>query len=230
MAKSLTGLKTRLDPKTLPPVVANGLTAALTKAAARQLDEPDFRLVMAEFIDTAPSASLPALVRELSLEDLIEPGMREDIVRGLLKRTVELHAAKGTVAGVRAVLALLGAKADWQQWYLQSPKGEPGTHKVVVFPESAVFNNGDPILSPRTAALVRRAISNYKRKSQDITIYQGLTNKGAVYPACVAASSRKIAIYAPQLGNQTYQMPYFSGAWTAAIRRIRINMKGSLYG
>jgi len=219
-------LKKRLDPRTLPAPMADGLMRAITAAAARQLDEPDFRLVMAEFINRVPAASLPALVRELSLEDLVEPGMREDVVRGLLKQSVALHLGKGTVAGVRAVLALLGVSVRWVQWFDMQPKGRPGTHKVTAFPSGSVFDAGDTPLSPRVAALVRRAISNYKRKSQEIELWQGLTNKGAVYCGALAQSSRQVRINALRLGDMSGGAAVFAGVFHTNFKQIFISAKG----
>jgi len=124
MSSSLT-VKPRLDPKTLPSAARDDFTVPLMEAAAAMLDAVDFRLVLAEFIDTAPAASLPALTRELSLEDLIEPGMSESVQRHLLKRWYEIHEAKGTLYGIRLVLSLLGMKTRWTQWYEQTPKANP---------------------------------------------------------------------------------------------------------
>ena len=124
-------IKTRLDPKTLPPAVRDAFNVPLMEASAALLDDADFRLLLAEFIDTAPAASLPALTRELSLEDLIEPGLTEDVQRRLLKRWYEIHEAKGTLYGIRLVLSLLGMQVRWTQWYEREPKGQPGTHRAV---------------------------------------------------------------------------------------------------
>jgi len=222
--------ETRLNPATLPRVVKTPLVQALADAAARHLDEPDFRLVMAELIDTAPTVSLPALVRELSLEDIIEPGMAEPVIRRLLKRFYELHAKKGYIDGVRLVLALLGAKCGWTQWFEQSPKGAPGTHRVIVYPQEAVFDAQDELLDLRTQSLVRRAISNYKRESQFIGLYLGLSHQATVRPAFVTQQSKCIRVNGPRLDDRFYTIPSRAGGGFYAVRRCRINAKGSIYG
>lgn len=223
-------IRTRLDPATLPPSIRDGFTIAIMQSAARMLGEADFRRVQAELIDTVPAASLPALVRELSLEDIIEPGMAEHVVRRLLKRFYELHAKKGYIDGVRLVLSLLGAKCEWTQWFEQSPKGRPGTHRVVVFPEEAIFDAQDPLLDPRVQQLVRRAISNYKRKSQLIVLYAGLTHKSTIHPALAMQRSKRIRINGPRLENQSWHIRSYSGGGFYAIRRCRLNAKGGIYG
>lgn len=223
-------LKIRLDPATLPPSVRDSFTVALMQAAGKMLDEADLRRVLAELVDTAPAVSLPALVRELSLEDIIEPGMAEHVIRRLLKRFYELHAKKGYIDGVRLVLSLLGAKCDWTQWFEMSPKGAAGTHRVSVYPQTAVFDAQDTLLDPRTRPLVRRAISNYKRKSQFIGLYLGLSHQAAIRPALVMRQSKRIRISGPGLEDQSYTIPTWAGGGFYAIRRCRIDAKGSIYG
>lgn len=222
--------KPRLDPKTLPPAVHDAFNVPLMEASAALLDDVDFRLVLAEFIDTAPAASLPALTRELSLEDLIEPGLTEDVQRRLLKRWYELHEAKGTLYGIRLVLSLLGMQVRWTQWYEKEPMGQPGTHRAVVFPQEAIFDAQDILLDPRMQKIARRAIENYARKSQFVELFVGLSNQNTIHPVVVSQRSRKIRINGPQLGDQKHIIPTFAGGGAYAFKRIRIAAKGGLYG
>lgn len=221
--------KTRLDPKTLPPAVRDAFNVPLMEASAALLDDVDFRLVLAEFIDTAPAASLPALTRELSLEDLIEPGLTEDVQRRLLKRWYELHEAKGTLYGIRLVLSLLGMQVRWTQWYEKEPKGQPGTHRAVAFPQEAIFDAQDILLDPRMQKIARRAIENYARKSQFVELFVGLSNQNTIHPVVVSQQSRKIRINAPQLGNQNHSIHTYAGGGAYAYRRVRVNANGGLY-
>lgn len=221
--------KTRLNPKTLPPAVHDAFNMPLMEAAAALLDDVDFRLVLAEFIDTAPAASLPALTRELSLEDLIEPGLTEDVQRRLLSRWYELHEAKGTLYGIRLVLSLLGMQVRWTQWYEKEPKGQPGTHRAVVFPKEAIFDAQDILLDPRMQKIARRAIANYARKSQFVELFVGLSNQNTIHPVVVSQRSRKIRINGPQLGNQNHSIHTYAGGGAYTYRRVRVNANGGLY-
>ena len=222
--------KTRLDPKTLPPAVRDAFNVPLMEASAALLDDVDFRLVLAEFIDTAPAASLPALTRELSLEDLIEPGLTEDVQRRLLKRWYEIHEAKGTLYGIRLVLSLLGMQVRWTQWYEREPKGQPGTHRAVVFPREAIFDAQDVLLDPRMQKIARRAIENYARKSQFVEMFIGLSNQNTIHPVVISQQSRKIRINGPQLGNQKHSIHSYIGGGAYAFKRTRVLAKGGLYG
>lgn len=222
-------IKTRLDPKTLPPAVRDAFNVPLMEASAALLDDVDFRLLLAEFIDTAPAASLPALTRELSLEDLIEPGLTEDVQRRLLKRWYEIHEAKGTLYGIRLVLSLLGMQVRWTQWYEREPKGQPGTHRAVVFPREAIFDAQDVLLDPRMQKIARRAIENYARKSQFVEMFIGLSNQNTIHLVVVSQQSRKIRINGPQLGNQNHSIHTYAGGGAYAYRRVRVKANGGLY-
>ena len=222
--------KPRLDPNTLPPAVHDSFNLALMGAASDLLDDVDFKLVLAEFIDTAPSASLPALTRELSLEDIIEPGLSETVQRRLLKRWYELHEAKGTLYGVRLALSLLGMQTRWTQWYEKKPKGKPGTHSAIVFPQEAIFDAQDVLLDPRLQLLARLAIENYKRKSQDVELFIGLSNLNTVHPVLVSQRSSRIRVNGPQLTNQKYSISSYAGGGAYVFKRVAIAAKGGIYG
>ncbi|UXN07503.1 phage tail protein I [Bartonella sp. HY761] len=222
--------KPRLDPKTLPPAVHDSFNRALMEAASALLDDVDFKLVLAEFIDTAPSVSLPALTRELSLEDIIEPGLSEAVQRRLLKRWYELHEAKGTLYGVRLALSLLGMQTQWTQWYEKKPKGKPGTHRAIVFPKEAIFDAQDVLLDPRMQQIARRAIENYKRKSQDVELFIGLSNLNTIHPVLTSQRSSRIRVNGPQLTNQDYSIPTYAGGGAYVFKHVRITAKGGIYG
>lgn len=221
--------KSRLDPETLPPAIRDAFNTCLMEVTAKLLDEIDFRLVLAEFIDTAPSQSLKALTRELSLEDLIEPGLTEEVQRRLLKQWYKIHEAKGTLYGIRLVLSLLGMQVRWLQWFEREPKGKPGTHRAIVFPKEAIFDAQDVLLDVRMQKIARRAIDNYARKSQFIEMFIGLSNQNTVHPVLISRHSRKIRINGPNLGNQFHIIHTYSGAGSYLMRRIRINAKGGIY-
>lgn len=213
----------RLDLATLPPSVVDGRNVAFMTAAKQLLAEYDFRLVLAELIDTTPSVSLPALIRELSMEDVIEPGMAEDVVRRLLKRSYELHAEKGYISGVRKVLALLGVSLRWRQWFEQEPKGPPGTHKVVVYPNEMIFDGQSALLDIRVQKLIRRFIESWQRKSQFIAVQYGYQHSAALHPAFAARRSRIIRILSPQMGDAAFRTPIYAGGGAYLVRRIRVN-------
>ena len=223
-------LKTRLDPETLPPAIRDAFNTCLMEVTAKLLNEIDFRLVLAEFIDTAPSQSLKALTRELSLEDLIEPGLTEEVQRRLLKQWYKIHEAKGTRYGIRLVLSLLGMQVRWLQWFEREPKGDPGTHRAIVFPKEAIFDAQDILLDPRMQKIARRAIENYARKSQFVELFVGLSNQNTIHPVLVSQRSRKIRINGPQLGDQKHIIHSYTGGGAYAFKRARVLAKGGLYG
>lgn len=157
----------------VPPSVADARGRAFGLAMERALAEPDFRKLLFERIDAVDASVLPALIREFSMEEFVEPDMREEIVRALLKDAFSLHADKGFIHGVRRGLALLGMSVQWEQWFQMKPQGEPGTHRATVYANQFLFDEQDIWLDARLIDAARRMIDGTKRWSQTISFRVG---------------------------------------------------------
>jgi phage tail P2-like protein len=159
---------TRAPASLVPPSIADARGRAFGVTMQRALDEPDFSALLIEQVETVDARLLPFLVRQLSMEEFVEPDMREDIVRALLTRAYELHARKGFLDGVRLGFDLLGVRVDWRQWFEMTPPGAPGTHRARLYLRRRLFKGAGPLIDERVQRAVVRMIDHMKRWSQDV--------------------------------------------------------------
>lgn len=161
----------RVDPRILPPSIADRRGRAFAEALRQAFDQPDFKTLLFERIDSVPDEVLPFLIREFSIEEFVEPGMTPAMIRRLLKGSYELHASKGFVFGVRRGWRMLGIDVvSWVQWFQTTPKGAPGTHKITVRVSEEIISGEGVALSERVQRALARMAEGMKRKSQDLAI------------------------------------------------------------
>ena len=158
----------------VPPSVADLRGRAFGAAMERAFAEADFRPLLVERIGDVDARLLPWLVRELSMEEFVEPDMREDVVRDLLAGAYEIHARKGYIDGVRWALSLIGLSVWWRQWFQMRPQGAPGTHEATIFVGRRVYLGDGPLIDARAQRLALRFVSQTKRWSQDVSLRLGL--------------------------------------------------------
>lgn len=182
---------TRGDLKIIPPSVADARGTAFGQVLAQALDEPDFKQLLFERIDTVPASVLPFLVREWSMEEFIEPGMSELVVRRLLKEAFTLHQMKASIRGVRHGLKMLGMRVAWKQWFQMTPPGAPGTHTITVYVSEYIFDGQDALLDTRAQRAALRMIAGMKRWSQHETFQVGVSI-GSTLGVATAAQAMQI--------------------------------------
>jgi phage tail P2-like protein len=193
---------TRPTADLLPPSIRDARSIAFMAVMQQALLEPDFKQALVERIDSVDARLLPALIRELSCEEFIEPGMSEGVVRRLLKRAYALHASKGYLYGIRLGLSLLGMRVHWTQWYNHTPKRPAGTHKAVVYANEYIFDNQGQILDLRTERAARRMIDGMKRWSQDVDFSIGIgvaTTLSLAMPATLTSAMGVRASVKPRM-------------------------------
>lgn len=174
----------------VPPSVADERGRAFGRLMARAAADPHFSRLLFERIDTVDASVLPFLVREFSIEEFVEPGMSDVVVRALLKASYELHASKGFIHGVRRGLLMLGMRVVWKQWFQQVPAGQPGTHVATVFVNQTIFDGQAALLDERVQRAAQRMIAGMKRHSQDVAFQLAiaLTSRAGAATALQAAS------------------------------------------
>jgi phage tail P2-like protein len=175
----------------VPGSVSDARGRAFAVVMERALSEPEFRKLLFERIDTVDAAVLPYLVREFAVQDFVEPGMSEAVVRRLIKEAPALNASRGYVHGVRRGLAMLGMKVSWQQWFQQVPPGQPGTHRVTVYVNDTIFDGQTALLDTRMQRAALRMIDGMKRWSQSNSFEIGVALTGKVQ---VAAAGQALQI------------------------------------
>jgi phage tail P2-like protein len=215
---------TRPTADLLPPSIRDERSIAFMGVMQQAMLEPDFKQALTERIDSVDARLLPALIRELSCEEFIEPGMSEAVIRRLLKRAYELHAKKGYLEGIRLGLQLLGMKVHWTQWYNSGfnhrPKRPAGTHKAVVYANEYIFDNQGQILDLRTERAALRMINGMKRWSQDVDFSIGIgvsSTLGMVMPLTTTGTLGLRSTVKPRVVSGTIGMA-LNGQSTAVLQ------------
>lgn len=112
------------------PANATAAEKAMAEAIARISDIP----IMTKAVwnaDTCPSAVLPWLAWAFSV-DTWDTSWSDDQKRGAIKSSLHVHRHKGTIGAVRDALAGLGIGAEVQEWFNQTPAGDPYTFRLVL--------------------------------------------------------------------------------------------------
>ena len=163
----------------------------------------DAQLVNAEF--------LPYLVREFSLQEFVEPGLKDEFVRNLLDQAYELHLRKGYVEGARLGLSLLGIEVSWTQWWQETPQSDPNTHKVTVIFDENLFE--DAVMGDsRHQSAVRRMIDATKRWSQSVDINFIVRNQTNTYIGAFARAGGFFRHHRESHGDQQEGLAVKMGA------------------
>lgn len=215
-----------IAPILLPPGVNDQRDRDFIAALSAVLSDFKPSALVVQDALTAPSALLPIMVVEAALTDFISADMREDLLRAMIDAAPEIHATRGTVAGVKKALETIGISARWTQWWQEGPKAHHDTHKVVLFVNDTVINGHAPLDLPNQYAAAR-VIAAAKRHSQDIAIQYGVRGEATIRIGAASRRGRTVRIMAPQLGDDSFSISSYAGAGAYAVRSIRINAKAA---
>lgn len=183
-------MSARLTPDLVPPSIADERGRSFGVAMSKAISEADFTRLLFERIDTVDEAALPFLVREFSIEEFVEPGMSNAVIRQLLKNAYELHASKGFIHGVRRGLLMLGMRVTWQQWFQATPPGQPGTHVITVFVNQYIFSAQNTMIDARVERAALRMINGMKRWSQDVSFRLAVMAKTVIGATAVGEAAQ----------------------------------------
>ncbi len=206
----------------VPPSIADERGRAFGAVMAHAIAEPAFKQLLFERIDEVDACVLPFLVREFSIEEFVDPGMSETVVRRLLKNAFELHARKGFIDGVRIGLSMLGIRiTSWTQWWQQEPKGAPGTHVFTLAVDEVVFEAEGRAYTARLQRAIARMIDGMKRWSQDIAMRFEAEAEVPIYVGAAVISRLTVRPTVDPITRLTGAPPLFVGA--AVSSRLRIS-------
>jgi len=216
----------RFDPRLVPGSIADARGKAFAETARRAAAEPDFRKLLFERIDDVDSALLPFLIREFGLHKFVEPGMTEATIRRMLKGSFELHKEIGYIRGVRIGLALAGIRITrWTQWFKATPMGAPGTHRVRIALDEAVFPDEGFALTARFRRLVTRVVRHTTRASQDVGVEIASQSDPAVIRVGVGFSSRiRMRMRAEPRDRISAETGFFTGVGLHSTIRFRMGV------
>lgn len=113
----------------LPPN-ATAQERALAEAAMKLLDIPVPIKTLWD-PDTCAAAMLPWLAWSFSLDEW-DDNWTDSQKRNAIKSGMTVHRQKGTIGSVKRALAAVGVSAKVQEWFNQSPAGDPYTFKLLL--------------------------------------------------------------------------------------------------
>lgn len=123
----------------LLPYNATDAERAQANTAARISDVP---IIVREMWspDDIPVQALPWLAWAFSVDDW-DTGWTEAQKRDTIKKSIVSQRIKGTIGAVRNQLAALGIDIQVQEWFNQTPAGDPYTFKLIITLDQVALNN-----------------------------------------------------------------------------------------
>lgn len=206
-----------VDVLMIPPGVADARARAFTAALGRGLDEvPLGRLDLLDF-EHVEAALLPALVRGFSLQEFMFDGIPEPVVRRLLAQAIPLHVRKGTQAGIRMALELVGMRLVLKPWYAQVPEAPPNTFKAVVYITEQMLADAAVVLNETSLRAAVAMFNGTKRWSQEGTLAIGVAFPSKLGTAGAAAGMAVDARPAPSSIDLTRRSKVALGSAAAGL-------------
>lgn len=174
------------DAATLLPSSATALERAVAAADARISDTPTpLRDVWNPY--ACPADILPWLAFAYAVDEWDDKWSIE-IKREVIAKSLEIKRTKGTPGGVQRALEAMGLPAQIQEWFQQSPAGDPYTFRVRIEAEQIGF-------TAYQLAQVRRVIEAYKNKRSHLTgIDIFIRSTGGPRWASVALSGSEVTV------------------------------------
>lgn len=212
----------RYDQRIIAPSILDSRSRAFGETLRRAMAEPDFRRLLMERIDDVDARLLPFLIRQFGIQDFVEPGMTEAVIRRLLKGSFQLHAEMGYIYGVRDGLDMLGiGVTSWLQWFQTTPAGAPGTHTVAVSVDDEVFIDEGRAITARLQRAIGRMVRRMQRYSQFVAIRFTAAAEAPVHVGMVVATRIRVSPRVEPITTISARPPLFVGA--ALYSRIRIS-------
>ncbi|MCX2525492.1 phage tail protein I [Larsenimonas rhizosphaerae] len=138
--------------------------------------------------EDCPLPLLPYLAWALSV-DRWDTTWSEATRRGVVKAAFYVHSRKGTISALRRVVEPLGYLLDIEEWWQQSPEGEPGTFTLRI----GVLNQG---ITDAMYTELTRLISDAKPLTRHITGLDLLgETRGPLYVGAVVHDGDTTTVY-----------------------------------
>lgn len=169
----------------LPPN-ATAKERALAEAIAHLSDVP-VRVRDVWNADTIPLALLPWLAWAYSVDEW-DSSWLESQKRATVKAALQVQKIKGTIGAVKAALAALGLDIEVQEWFHQTPAGDPYTFRIHVRTEQ----------TPADQESLRKALTLIETtkslRSHLETVFISSKSEVNAYPATVAHIGNEITV------------------------------------
>lgn len=155
------------DIRILPSSIADPRAIAFRHMIGEAIASFETRKLLVTRVGNLPDTALPAFIRQWAVHEFITPDLPIAVQRRIIDNAWQLNAQRGYVSGIKTGVSMLGYKAKVTQWWQQSPRGIPNTHKIEIRLETTLFNGRQ--VNADIAALVRM-IEGMQRWSQDHAI------------------------------------------------------------
>jgi len=174
------------DAVTLLPSSATALERAVAAADARISDTPTpLRDVWNPY--TCPADILPWLAFAYSVDEWDEKWSTE-IKREVIAQSLEVKRTKGTPGGVQRALEAMGLPVQTQEWFQQSPAGDPYTFRVRIEAEQTGF-------LAYQLSQIRRVVEAYKNKRSHLAgVDIFVRTTGGPRPASIALTGSETSV------------------------------------
>ncbi len=126
--------------KTLLPPNATALERALSLAMSMS-DRVPVPVRDVWNADTCPPSHLPWLAWAYSVDqwnDSWSPEQKRDVI----KRSISVHRRKGTIGAVQDALRAIGIGIRVQEWFNQTPEGDPYTYQLLLTTDQVGISQG----------------------------------------------------------------------------------------
>ena len=147
--------------------------------------------------DTAPAEQLPWLAWALSV-DAWDPLWSENQKRQTIRASLQVHRSKGTFGAIKDALAALGYPLRVQEWYQQTPPGQPGTFRLLI----EVDQVGVPNSSAERFLAVVEAAKNLRSHLDTIELHVASRNRR--YRAAVTMAGFELTLKAADLQHAAF--------------------------
>lgn len=169
----------------LPPN-ATEAERALSETLARTLSVPTpVRDVWNP--NTCPAAILPWLAWAFSVDNW-DPTWTDAQKRQTIATAVAVHRYKGTIGAVREAITALGVNCQIQEWFNQSPAGEPYTFRLILGADQ------DPIPQEVLLKLVQVVNSTKNLRSHIDSVVPGVSSEALLYVGALAQTGHEITV------------------------------------
>ena len=185
------------DQRLIAPGIRDASMLAMNELIDR-LGTLDLTRLLVYLIDTVEPSALPHLSEQFSITGYDGWALAQGTTdrRELIKRAIELHQRKGTPWAVRTALETAGFSARLNEWFQQTPTGDPHTCRV----EVEIDDRG---LSENTFAQIDGLVNEYKPMRVHISTWFYPTTRGSIYYAAAQQSGETTVIYPWQLTELT---------------------------
>lgn len=156
--------------ETMLPVTSTPLAQAMDV-----LEERLFALPV-EMVTKDPWKVSVELLDHLAWEnsvDVWDTEWPEDIKRGVVEMSAEIHQFKGTPFAIKRALEVLNVRTELSEWWQLEPQGQRGTFEVKAYAGRALYSDDEVSVGPRVVRTLIALIERTAPVSRGFSVVVG---------------------------------------------------------